>query len=117
MLSCKSTTNNLSSEELNKLANQENHYRGDFYYTEDAAVFTTPTEIYGVTLDGKALELVNKIARIKKDQYDLVEVIVKGNLNPKAEEKEGWDMILTIDEIVYVSDKASKADLKILRTE
>ena len=117
MLSCKNASHTLSAEELNELANKENHYRGDFYYTEDAAVFTTPNEIYGVTLDDKALELANRIALIKKDQYDLVEVIVKGNIKSKAEEKEGWNVILTIDEIVYVSDKASKADLKILRTE
>ena len=117
MLSCKNASHTLSAEELIELANKENHYRGDFYYTEGAAVFTTPNEIYGVTLDDKALELANRIALIKKDQYDLVEVIVKGNIKSKTEEKEGWNVILTIDQIVYVSDKASKADLKILRTE
>jgi hypothetical protein len=43
----------------------------------------------------------------------MVPVIVKGTVAEKAEDQEGWDEILTIMEIVSVSNTPSEADIKI----
>jgi hypothetical protein len=43
----------------------------------------------------------------------MVPVIVKGTISKKPEGQEGWDEILTINEIVKVSDTPSEADIKI----
>ena len=43
----------------------------------------------------------------------MVEVIVYGIVEPKPEGQEGWDEILTIKEIVSVSETPSPADIKL----
>ncbi|WP_432412595.1 hypothetical protein [Rasiella sp. SM2506] len=89
-------------------------YEGEFIYVADGAVLKGDTFIYGITLDEMATELQEKVAPIKKDDYDMVPVIVKGTLANKTEGTEGWDEVLTITEIVSVSDTPSEADIKLV---
>jgi hypothetical protein len=88
-------------------------FRAEFLYIEDAAVLKGDNFIYGVTIDDKMQELANKVQPIKKDDFDMVPVIVSGILSKKPEGSEGWDEIVTIKEILHVSDKPTKADIKI----
>ena len=88
-------------------------YDGEFIYVDGGAVHKGDTFIYGVTLDEMSEYLKEKVAPIKKDNFDMVPVTVKGTLSKKAEEAEGWDEILTITEIVSISDTPSEADIKI----
>ena len=64
-----------------------------------------------------ASKLAEQVAPVKNDEFDMVEVVVKGVVTPKSEEDDGWDEILTIKEIVSVSDKPSPADIKFEETE
>ena len=88
-------------------------YKGEFIYTTDAAVLKGKDFIYGVTIDEKMHELAEKVAPAKTDDFDMVPVVVTGTLANKAEGAEGWDEILTIVDIVQVSKKPAKADVKI----
>lgn len=88
-------------------------YRGDFIYLGDAAVLKGNKFIYGVTLDEMATELANKVKAIKESDFDMVPVAVKGIINSKPEDQEGWDEIITITEIVLVGSKPSKIDIKL----
>lgn len=88
-------------------------YKGEFIYTTDAAVLKGKDFIYGVTIDDKMHELAKKVAPAKKDDYDMVPVVVTGTLANKPEGSEGWDEILTIVDIVQVSKTPAKADVKI----
>ncbi len=88
-------------------------FQGEFIYTADAAVLKGNSFIYGVKLNEKAQELAQKVASVKKEDYDMVPVVVRGELTAKAEGTEGWDEILTIEEIVRVSDKPSAPDVKL----
>ena len=92
-------------------------YQGEFIYVADGAVLKGDNFIYGITLDEMATELKEKVAPVKKDDFDMVPVVVKGKLGKKAEGTEGWDEILTITEIVSVSDTPSEADIKIEDTK
>ncbi len=88
-------------------------FEGEFIYVADGAVLKGDTFIYGVTLDEMATALKDKVAPIKKDDFDMVPVVVKGVVSKKAEGTEGWDEIITITEIVSVSDTPSEADIRI----
>jgi len=90
-------------------------YRGDFIYVvdKDAAVITGNNFIYGVHLDDKAKELIDKVKPAKKVETDMVPIVIKGILNPKQEGAEGWDNILTVTEIIEVSDTPSSNGINI----
>jgi len=91
-------------------------FTGEFIYVADGAVLKGSNFIYGVTIDDKMHELAKMVAPVKKDEYDMVPVKVKGELvaNPLfAQTGEGWRLNVTIKEIVKVSDTPSPADVKI----
>lgn len=88
-------------------------YKGEFIYVADAAVLKGKDFIYGVALNEKMHELAEKVAPVKKDDFDMVPVVVTGTLKDKEPGTEGWDEILTIVDIVQVSPKPAKADVKI----
>ncbi len=93
--------------------NKDPQYEGEFIYLADAAVLKGEDFIYGVTVDEKMQELADKVAPIKKEEYDMIPVIVKGKLTKKKEGEEGWDEILTITEIVEIGTTPSQPDVKI----
>jgi len=88
-------------------------YKGEFIFTEGAAVLKGSDFIYGVVVDDKMKELADKVAPVKKDVFDMVPVIVTGTLAPGPQDKEVWPEFLTIIDIVQVSAKPAKADVKI----
>ncbi len=118
VFSCKNSEEKTASqEETPKLLDQEyNIYSGEFIYLADGAVLKGSNFIYGVTLDEMAEELAKKVAPVKKEDYDMVPVVVKGALSKKPEGEEGWEEILTIKEIINVSDVPAEADIKIEET-
>ena len=99
-------------KETEKVSNDP-EYAGEFIYTADAAVLKGSNFIYGVALDEMAEELAKRVKPVKRDEFDMVPVVVKGTLKNKVEGEEGWNEILTITEIVSVSDTPSEADVKI----
>lgn len=92
-------------------------YRGEFIYIDDAAVLKGRDFIYGVKVDETSLALAKMVDKIKQEPYDMVPVIVEGILEDKPAGQEGWDKILTIKNIVTVSNKPAKADIKIEQTK
>ncbi|AWH73440.1 hypothetical protein DCS32_04475 [Dokdonia sp. Dokd-P16] len=84
---------------------------GEFIYLVDAAIIKGDSFIYGVALDDKMHELATIVKPLQRDEYDMVPVIIKGIINPKPTNEEGWDYIITIKEIVEV--KAPTADTSI----
>lgn len=86
-------------------------FRGEFIMVAEGAVLKGPNFIYGVAINEKANELAKRVAAVKKEEFDMVPVIVRGTLAPNP--AEGWEQILTITEIMDVSDKPAAADIKI----
>ena len=75
--------------------------QAEFIYIQDAAVLKGKSFIYGVELDDKAKELAEQVKKYKKDQYDMVPVVVKGLVKPNPV-KDGWKEIVEIQEILKV---------------
>jgi len=73
----------------------------EYIFVADAAVLKGKDFIYGVILDDKANELTEKVKPMKKDQYDMVPVIVEGLIKPNPL-KEGWEKVVEIKKIVKV---------------
>src|SRR5690554_4483084 len=86
---------------------------GDFIFFEDVAVLKGNAFIYGVTINDKARELAEQTAQVKVEDYDMVAVKIKGKVHPKPEDEEGWEEIVTIEEILFVDDKPVKEDIRI----
>ena len=115
IISCKNAEDKKSESEntATEAALNVQIYKGEFLYLADAAVLKGDNFIYGVTIDDTMQQLADQVKSIKKDDFDMVPVIVKGSLSKKAEGAEGWDEIITITEIINVSNTPSEADIKI----
>ena len=87
-------------------------YKGEFLDSNGAMVFMGPNFIYGVKRDIMSEGLSKQVAPIKKNESDMVGVIVKGiiskNTNPDTE----WEEMITITEIMRVDDKPAEVDIK-----
>ncbi|MCH2490047.1 MAG: hypothetical protein MK211_07850 [Flavobacteriales bacterium] len=91
-------------------------YSGEYIYTEEGAVLKGNNYIYGVTLDETAKQLADSVAPIKKDEFDMIPVIVKGIVEKNPAEGAGetvWPEIITIKKIVEVGKEPAKADVRI----
>lgn len=106
-ISCKETPAS------NQVAAEFETLEGEFIYLADAAVLKGDTFIYGVTLDEKMHELATIIKPLQRDEFDMVPVIIKGELHSKAAGEEGWDEIVTIKEILEVKAPTGETPLKL----
>lgn len=122
MISCKNSEKNSDATENNErkstklLQNTLPSYTGEYFYSNDGAVLKGTHFIYAVTMDDMAKELGDRIAPIKKEEYDMVPVVVKGvvEVNPAFVRGEKvWEQIITIKEIVSVSNTPAEIDIKI----
>ena len=77
---------------------------GEFIYLSDAAVLKGEDFIYGVHIDSISLNLAEKIEKYKKEDFDMVPVVVKGKIvtNPR---NDGWDEIIEIREVLKVKEE------------
>ncbi|KEZ92353.1 hypothetical protein [Nonlabens ulvanivorans] len=90
----------------------ENTYKGEFILLEDAAVLTGKSEIYAVRIDDKLKQLHELALPLQKTKFDMVNVILKGELVPNPlllETGEGWEQMLIIKEIIEVTPATSAA--------
>ena len=87
-------------------------FRGEFIYTADAAVLKGEDYIYGVELGAMAEELSEKVTPLKREDFDMVPVVVMGIKKPNPD-AEGWDEIIEITEIMGVQPPTSDLATKI----
>jgi hypothetical protein len=115
LISCKNGEEKQAETTEVSAENPENLkvYRGEFLLLADGAVLKGDSFIYGVTIDEMTQKLAERVKPVKRDSFDMVPVFVRGTVSPKAEGTEGWDEIITIKEIISISDKPSEADIKI----
>lgn len=91
-------------------------YKGDFLNSEGAIVLMGSDFIYAVKNDGMAQELSKKTAAVKKNDFDMVPVTVKGEVSKNTDGDSQWEEEITIKEIVEVSNTPSEADIKLEET-
>lgn len=109
--SCKSNTDSIEIVEIQMPMGDV--FEGDFVYTMEAAVLTGNSFIYGINMNSLARELGARVEKIKKTEQDIVPVKIRGVLKSKPADAEGWDEILTITDIIEISNAPKQADIRL----
>jgi len=119
IFSCKNSEEKNTEIEETPIENVEKiqAYKGDFISSDGALVLMGPNYIYGVKRDLLSEGLSKQVALIKKNDYDMVGVIVKGVVSKNTDKESEWEEIITIKEIMRVADKPSEVDIKLNETE
>lgn len=103
-ISCKNDTKkDVVNEEPELVETNEKTVNGNFMYYEDAAVFQTRSELFGVIENEKLQELILQSETLKNEPMDEVLVSLKVKTSKKPENEEGWDNRIEILEIIKVS--------------
>ncbi|MFT5890754.1 MAG: hypothetical protein ACI9Y7_000852 [Dokdonia sp.] len=86
---------------------------GEFLFVDGAGVIMGKNFIYGVTLNDMAETLIKQAASKQRDKFDMVPVVIKGEINPKPQGSDVWEEIVTIKEIIKVLEPKGEAPIKI----
>tara|TARA_B100000524_G_scaffold321338_1_gene202158 strand:- start:182 stop:535 length:354 start_codon:yes stop_codon:yes gene_type:complete len=95
-------------------SDSEVNIRGTFIYFEDAAVLQSNNEIYGVYLDNKANELIEKAKNLKASESDEIKVELLGRVSTKNDDKIFWNKKFKITRIINISLRKEKQKTIIL---
>lgn len=105
IISCKKDTKNNQESTTNNLVT----LNGEFVYFDDAAVLQTNTDIYGVLVNDKLLELNKQAEQYKKEPTDMVKVQVQAIITNKKDDKILWENKAEITEIISVTSASPNA--------
>src|SRR5690606_9898112 len=119
VFACKnSEEKNKESEEITLETTESlKAYKGDFIDSNGALVLMGTNFIYGVKRNEMADQLSKQVAAVKKNDFDMVNVIVRGTVSKNTDSDSEWEEVITINEIMRVSDKPSEVDIKFDQTE
>ncbi len=87
--------------------------KGEFLFIDGAGVIMGTNFIYGVAINDMTEELIKQVSSKQRDKFDMIPVVIKGEINPKPEGKDVWDRIVTIKEIVDVLPSKEEEPIKI----
>ncbi|MBT0606961.1 hypothetical protein [Aequorivita echinoideorum] len=113
IFSCKNSEEKNADAEIVENSDNLKTYQGEFIYSDDASVLMGKNFIYGVSRNSKAEELAKRVDAVKNDPYDMVGVSVKGVVSKNNSNESQWEEVITISEIVSVSNTPSQPDVKI----
>jgi hypothetical protein len=88
-------------------------FKGEFIHVDTAAVLKGSSFIYGVKMDEISKQLIQQVDDIKKDDYDVINVVVKGELSKNT--GEGWEEIITITSIEKVYPPQQIQEEKVIK--
>ena len=114
VFSCKNSEEKNSADEMTA-ENTENleTYKGDFIDSNGAIVLMGSNFIYGVKRNEISDQLSKQVSAVKKNDFDMVGVTVKGNVSKNTDNESEWEELITIKEIVKVNDTPSEVDIKL----
>lgn len=116
IISCKNETKEENSTTVENTKNNDNSLktiRGEFLFIDGAGVIMGTNFIYGVTIDEMTEELIKQVSSKQRDKFDMVPIVIKGEVNPKPAGKDIWDEIVTIKEIIDVLPPKGEEPIKI----
>ncbi len=97
-------------------ANNLQAFKGDYIDSNGALVLMGNNFIYGVKRNEVSEQLSKQVAAVKTNDYDMVNVVVRGIISKNTDSDSEWEEVITIKEIMRVSDKPSEADIKFEET-
>ena len=107
IISCKNETKTEINLEENRAKSYDQNdglitMRGKYVYFDNAAVFQTNSEIYGVVVDDNMHQLEAQVKPFKNEATDMVPVTVRVRKFEKPEGEDGWQYRVEIKEILMV---------------
>lgn len=119
-LSCKDSNSKGENEKSNEMENEVEttkfkSYVGEFIKVEDAAILKGRDFIYGVVLDSVGMELANQAESYKYDEYDMIPVVVTGDIIPN-EAKDGWEELIKVKQIIRISEPKMEESIEIKKS-
>lgn len=94
------------SDDLQKKVKKESEnwqrVSGDFITVDTAAVIKSRSQIYGVVLDSMGQVLNKRSKEIQKEEYEMIPVIIKGEIINNDVENQ-WEKLIEVKEIIRVS--------------
>ncbi|SRX52390.1 hypothetical protein [Aequorivita sp. CIP111184] len=118
VFSCKNSEEKNKDNEEITTENAENlkAYKGDFIDSNGALVLMGSNFIYGVKRDALSEQLSKQVAAVKKEDFDMVGVIVRGVVSKNTDSDSEWEEVITIKEIMRVNNTPSEVDIKLDET-
>ncbi len=114
VFSCKnSEEKNTADEVTTENTENFNTYKGDFIDSDGAVVLMGSNFIYGVKRNEVSEDLSKQVSAVKKNDFDMVGVLVKGTVSKNTDSDSEWEELITIKEIVKVDDTPSEVDIKL----
>ena len=89
-------------EKIKKESDNWQQVRGDFITVDTAAVIKGKSQIYGVVLDSMGQVLNQRSKKMQKEQFDMIPVIIKGEIINNDVENQ-WEKLIKVKEIIRVS--------------
>ena len=89
-------------EKIKKESDNWQRVRGDFITVDTAAVIKSRSQIYGVVLDSMGQVLNKRSKKMQKEQFDMIPVIIKGEIINNDVENQ-WEKLIKVKEIIRVS--------------
>lgn len=94
------------SDDLQKKVKKESdnwqRVSGDFITVDTAAVIKSRSQIYGVVLDSMGQVLNKRSKEIQKEEYEMIPVIIKGEIINNDVENQ-WEKLIEVKKIIRVS--------------
>lgn len=76
--------------------------KGEFIYSNGAAVLKGKSTIYGVVLDEQGLALKQAVDEVKNDEYDMIPVLIQGKIIKNPDE--GWEHLVEVTQVIKIED-------------
>ncbi|MFO7703297.1 hypothetical protein [Psychroflexus maritimus] len=89
-------------EQVEKIKNNTRTLKGEFIYSNGAAVLKTRNVIYGIVLDEEGLELKEAVDEVKENEYDMIPVLIQGKIIENPDE--GWDQLVEVIKTIKVEE-------------
>jgi hypothetical protein len=106
------TTETVQEEKL-EIPSSTPVFKGEFIHVDTAAVLKGASFIYGVKIDETAKQLIQQVNDVKNDEYDVINVVVKGELSKNT--GEGWEEIITITSVEKVYPPQQVQEEKVIK--
>lgn len=117
-ISCKSDKNTekqITEDKEKIVASDEfTSLKGEFIHVDTAAVLKVNNKLYGVKMDEMAKSVIEKANVMKADDYDVINIDIKAEINPNTE-PEGWEEIVTIKSLENIYKPQVKEETKVLK--
>lgn len=123
-MSCKDSNNKGENEKSKEIeteveteveATKFKSYVGEFIKVDDAAILKGRNFIYGVVLDSLGMELANQAESYKYDEYDMIPVVVSGDVVPN-EAEDGWEELIKVKQIIRISEPKMEESIEIKKS-